>query len=78
MPTTLTKITPNYALTPLGLFGEHLHIRAPTHPEIQAARRPILFAMRPIAVVVVVVCGLCAYACVNAMLQSISGGFSVS
>ena len=62
----------------LCFLGEHLRIRTPKHPESQAACRTILFAMPPIAVVVVVVCGLCVYACVNAMLQSISRGFSVS
>ena len=59
MNPTYTEIVPLTPLAYLDLLGEHLHIRAPTHPEIQAVFRPILFAMPPIAVVVVVVCGLC-------------------
>ena len=39
-------------------FREHLRICAPKHPESQATCRTMLFAMPPLAVVIVVVCGL--------------------
>ena len=42
----------------LSLLVEHLRIRAPKHPETQATCRAMLFAMPPLAVVIVVVCGL--------------------
>ena len=59
----------------LGVLGKYYLIRTPTRPQSQAARRTIWFVMPPIAVVVAVVCGLCAYARANAMSPNVSIGF---
>ena len=56
---TYTEIIPLNPMGHLNLLGEHLRICAAKHPESQATCRTILFAMPPLAVVVVVVCGLC-------------------
>ena len=55
---TYTEIIPLNPMGHLNLLGEHLRICAAKHPESQATCRTILFAMPPLAVVIVVVCGL--------------------